>query len=138
MKLAKGDVISYHSKVANGYVEPLGSIELDVYHLGIYTGTSVIHFNEEIERVEEIPLEEFYSDEGLFCVPNYSKIYSDDDIVKRARERLGPRSFDIIRNNCEHFVYEVTEDNPRSPQAEYFKKRVKEKLKSIDFCHSFK
>lgn len=32
------------------------------------------------------------------------RVYSPEDTVQRARERIGEKQYDLVENNCEHFV----------------------------------
>lgn len=46
------------------------------------------------------------------------KSCSPEQIVSRARSRLGQTGYDLIRNNCEHFAYECVFGEKRSLQQE--------------------
>jgi hypothetical protein len=78
-------------------------------HHGIYTGDGkVVHYAGLIRSpwfgcVEEIPLECFSSGHDVFVVATPTPRFSADEIVRRARSRLGEARYSVLRNNCEHF-----------------------------------
>lgn len=87
------------------------------YHHGIFTGESVIHFGEGNSdtdlnspfdnKVAECSLEEFLKG-GVPEVRVYSRkekklLLPADEIVKRAKEKLGAEGYNFYSNNCEHF-----------------------------------
>ncbi|MGB0906762.1 MAG: lecithin retinol acyltransferase family protein [Maricaulaceae bacterium] len=86
-----------------------------VKHFGIATGYgTVIHTSRRFGRAEE-------SDFDVFCdgriptVMPYSHPLSGSEIVARARSRKGQR-YNVITNNCEHFITWVLEGKGRSSQ----------------------
>ena len=58
-----------------------------------------------------------------FSLAEKLKKFSAKKIVERARARLGETGYDILHNNCEHFVYECVFGQKRSPQIEEIQKR---------------
>ena len=53
--------------------------------------------------------------------------YSPDEIVRRARARLGETGYHLIHNNCEHFAYECVFGEKRSTQQEDALRRWKDR-----------
>lgn len=97
-------------------------------HHGLYIGNGkVIHykgFYEELKSgpVTEICLSEFGLDSGnhvgFFIEPHEHKIRSNEDIVAQARSRLGEKSYNLIWNNCEHFVHDCIYNENKSKQVD--------------------
>ena len=82
-------------------------------HYGVYIGNGkVIHFapleGQEISMengiIHESTLESFLNGRALQIDKNVEKRFSEDEIVKRARSRLGEKGYSLITNNCEHFA----------------------------------
>lgn len=100
-ELKKGDII---------YANRLGGL---YRHYGVFVGDdTVIHYSGQPEnfteaQIEKIELTDFMGDAKKVkkdnCKPRY---YSRDEIVERAYSKLntGKNEYDIVSNNCEHFV----------------------------------
>jgi len=76
-------------------------------HHGIYVGDGqVVHYAGRIRYaeglVEEIPLEAFARGRLEISVRTPTR-YEAEEIVRRARSRLGEHSYRLFSNNCEHF-----------------------------------
>jgi hypothetical protein len=77
-------------------------------HHGIYLGgAKVVHYSglasgPQSGPVEETDLQAFAAGKG-FSVKTYLNSYSQEEIVLRARSRLGESSYNVFNNNCEHF-----------------------------------
>ncbi len=76
-------------------------------HHGIYVGGNrVIHYRGWISTlhglVEEIPLAEFVGNRPYRVGRRPADRVHGVEIVRRARSRLGERSYSLLRNNCEH------------------------------------
>jgi hypothetical protein len=78
-------------------------------HHGIYVGNGrVIHYAGRIDYplglIEEVSLARFVGGRRrrIGRVPGES--LRSEDVVHRARSRLGERRYDLLRNNCEHFA----------------------------------
>jgi hypothetical protein len=93
-------------------------------HHGIYAGDGrVIHYGAlmyDIIRkpVEEVSLEQFAEGRPLFVVQHGETCLDVDEVIVRARSRLGEKRYRLFTNNCEHFVEWCLHDVARSFQAE--------------------
>ncbi|MCL2044175.1 MAG: lecithin retinol acyltransferase family protein [Treponema sp.] len=106
-------------------------------HYGVYTGNgTVIHYaplegNEisfENGIIHETTLEKFLGDRALKIDKNAEKMFSDEDIVLRARSRLGEKEYDLLKNNCEHFARWSVTGNSVSYQVENLPQRLSEAI----------
>jgi len=83
-------------------------------HHGIYSGGGrVIHYKKGGKKgIMEVPIQEFAEDvatRGLISKKIYIREHetrklSREDSLKRARERIGEAGWNLLSNNCEHFV----------------------------------
>jgi hypothetical protein len=93
-------------------------------HHGLYAGDHrVIHYGAlmyDIIRkpVEEVSLEQFAEGRPLFVVEHGEACLDVDQVICRARSRLGEKRYRLFTNNCEHFVEWCLHDVARSFQAE--------------------
>jgi len=93
-------------------------------HHGIYVGRSrVVHYAGLSRRwqsgpVEEVPLSRFISGRPLRIVAHPEPKYSPEEIVRRARSRLGENDYRLLTNNCEHFCNWCLRGVSRSAQVE--------------------
>ena len=96
-------------------------------HHGIYVGGGcVIHYAGLTNRrwrgpVEEISLAGFANGRPLRVRHDYS-LFDRDEVVTRARSRLGECRYRILTNNCEHFCAWVLRDDFRSAQVEQLRR----------------
>jgi len=101
-------------------VYPAGTVlSVTVYgvikHFGIATGYgTVIHASRRFGRVEETDLAAFCDGRRPRIIP-YAMPVSGSEIVARARSKRGQR-YNVLLNNCEHFMTWVTEGKGRSAQ----------------------
>ena len=51
-----------------------------------------------------------------------------DEIVRRAQSRLGETGYNILHNNCEHFVYDCAFGTPQSGWLEAARSELRKKL----------
>jgi hypothetical protein len=98
-------------------------------HHGIYAGRGrVIHYAGRIRyprgRIEEISLEDFTENRPVE-VGSVPDGFSAEDILRRARSRLGECSYDVLRNNCEHFCNWCQVGESRSRQVESLAKPMR-------------
>ena len=55
-------------------------------------------------------------------------MFPPDEIVDRARQRLGESGYDILHNNCEHFVNECVFGNHTSGFLQSVREKLRKKL----------
>jgi hypothetical protein len=103
-------------------------------HHGVYAGNGrVIHyggFNRLFvsRPVEEVSLEEFTLGRGLAVKPWVAPKYLGQEVVERARSRIGENRYRLLSNNCEHFTEWCVGGRSRSRQVEELTARVKSGL----------
>jgi hypothetical protein len=108
--------------------EPLPGSRLIVrrrayFHHGIYMGNGrVIHYAGWLRGtrglVEEVTLQEFTRGHPYRIGRMPPDRRAGEDIVRRARSRLGERRYNLLRNNCEHFCNWCQLGECRSEQVE--------------------
>jgi hypothetical protein len=91
-------------------------------HHGIYSGDGrVIHYAGGVRyqqgRIEEISLQDFVGNRSVYACRAPDSLRAED-IVRRARSRLGECRYDLFTNNCEHFCNWCQLGEPRSQQIE--------------------
>jgi hypothetical protein len=93
-------------------------------HHGIYVGDgNVVHYGAlmyDIIRkpVEEVSLSAFAEGRPVFVVTHAEAGFAADEVIRRARSRLGEKRYRLLSNNCEHFVEWCLHDLHRSFQVE--------------------
>lgn len=71
-------------------------------HHGLYLGLGfVIHY--DFSHVCIVTLEEFAKGQPIFTVNSPIK-YPPEEVMVRAMSRIGEEKYNLITNNCEHFV----------------------------------
>jgi Lecithin retinol acyltransferase len=98
-------------------------------HHGIYSGDGrVIHYAGRVRyqqgRIEEISLQDFVGNRPVYACRATGSLRAED-IVRRARSRLGECRYDLFTNNCEHFCNWCQLGEPRSPQIESLTRPVR-------------
>src|SRR6516164_6871893 len=93
------------------------------FHHGIYIGNDrVIHyagwFLGTRGLIEEVALEQFTEGPPYRIGRMPPNRHAGEDIVRRARSRLGERRYHLLRNNCEHFCNWCQLGECRSEQVE--------------------
>ncbi|NVE01252.1 lecithin retinol acyltransferase family protein [Massilia sp. BJB1822] len=92
-------------------------------HHGIYLGKdAVIHyagFTSGLSKgaIEITTLDEFCQGRGVEVILHRIRKWDADQTVARAYNRLGEDWYNLLLNNCEHFVYWCIEGAHRSPQV---------------------
>ena len=85
---------------------------LPVYtHHGVYVGDGqVIHYagnsgdpEADGEKIQTVTLEKFQAGRGFWIAPHPGSSLTSDQIVERARSRIGENGYSVFSNNCEHF-----------------------------------
>jgi Lecithin retinol acyltransferase len=93
-------------------------------HHGVYIGGGkVVHYAGFCRRwwpgpVEEVTLTRFAVGHTIRIVDHITRTYSPQEIVDRARSRVGERNYRLLTNNCEHFCNWCVSGYSRSAQAE--------------------
>lgn len=94
-------------------------------HHGIYVGDDkVIHYAGFADGfnsapVEQLSLDAFHENSGKFSVKRHGNAkFSPDIIVGRAASRLNENNYNLIWNNCEHFVNWCIYDQHQSHQID--------------------
>ena len=78
-------------------------------HHGVYVGHGrVVHYSGlsgawQRGPVEEVSLLRFANGYEVRIVDHLDPPYSPEEIVRRARSRLGENDYRVLTNNCEHF-----------------------------------
>lgn len=97
-------------------------------HHGLYAGNGcVIHYaglagGLRRRVVEEISLDEFARGNEV-RIGRVAPTFTADEVIRRARSRLGENRYRILSNNCEHFCEWCLHGDSRSVQAEALRKR---------------
>ena len=73
---------------------------------------------------------EYRLEDGLYLI-KHDKCLSAEDVVKRARSRLGENEYNVFYNNCEHFAMWCKTGISSSEQVEYFKDVMKDGAVSL-------
>jgi hypothetical protein len=93
-------------------------------HHGIYVGKfKVVHYSGLAHGllggpVEEVPLARFVSRQCVWVRPGTPSDFNVDEVISRARSRVGEDRYRMLTNNCEHFCEWCLRGRPRSLQVE--------------------
>jgi hypothetical protein len=93
-------------------------------HHGIYVGDgNVVHYGALIydvirKPVEEVSLECFAQKRPVFVVDHDETTLGAEEVIRRARSRLGEGSYRLLSNNCEHFCEWALHGEARSFQVD--------------------
>jgi HRAS-like suppressor 3 len=93
-------------------------------HHGIYVGRGMVVHYAGLSRflrsgpVEEVTLSRFSMGRAVRIIEYIDSKYSPEEIVLRARSRLGENQYQVLRNNCEHFCNWCISGCSRSTQVE--------------------
>ena len=93
-------------------------------HHGIYVGRGrVVHyggFSRGLHRgpVEEVSLSQFARGRSIWIRPWDVTAVSPEEVVHRARRRIGENRYRVLTNNCEHFCEWCISGAPRSYQVD--------------------
>lgn len=93
-------------------------------HHGIYLGGGrVIHYNARVYRfkrrpVEETGMPEFAEGRPVFVVDHAEPVHATEEVLQRARSRLGEDGYHLLDNNCEHLAEWCLHGVARSFQVE--------------------
>lgn len=113
---------------------PLGAhlvSERGIYtHHGIYVGNrEVIHYEGLADGIQSGPViissvESFARARGYSIRDYEDRVYSDLEVIERARSRLGENDYNVLFNNCEHFCVWCITGEHVSEQVEKGKRFV--------------
>ncbi|MGO8854961.1 MAG: lecithin retinol acyltransferase family protein [Steroidobacteraceae bacterium] len=93
-------------------------------HHGVYVGHGrVVHYSGssgfwQCGPVEEVSLSQFAVGHAVRVLDHLRSPYSPEEIVRRARARLGENDYRLLTNNCEHFCTWCISGVGRSAQVE--------------------
>lgn len=93
-------------------------------HHGIYVGEgNVVHYAGSTHGfvsgpIEEIPLDRFTCGRPIWASSSTSARFSCEEVIRRARSRVGENHYRLISNNCEHFCEWCLRGVHRSHQIE--------------------
>jgi len=93
-------------------------------HHGIYVGRGMVVHYAGLSRflhsgpVEEVTISRFSMGRAVRIIEYCESAYSPQEIVLRARSRLGENAYHVLRNNCEHFCNWCISGRSRSRQVE--------------------
>jgi hypothetical protein len=93
-------------------------------HHGIYVGGGRVVQYGGLSRglrrgpVEEVPLWQFAQGRTIWIRLHESKRLDRDEVVRRARLRLGENRYHLLTNNCEHFCEWCVRPEHRSYQVD--------------------
>jgi hypothetical protein len=97
---------------------------LGFLHHGIYVGEGkVVHYAGSTHGffsgpIEEIPLDRFTCGRPVWITCDTPANYAADEVILRARSRVGENHYRLISNNCEHFCEWCLRGVQRSYQIE--------------------
>jgi hypothetical protein len=93
-------------------------------HHGIYVGGGKVVQYSGLARslrggpIEEIMVEQFTDGHPLWRVDDQPNCFEGEEVVRRARSRLGETRYRLLTNNCEHFCWWCLCAQQRSYQVE--------------------
>jgi Lecithin retinol acyltransferase len=93
-------------------------------HHGIYVGRGMVVHYAGLSRflhpgpVEEVTMSRFSMGRPVRIIEHSESKYSPQEIIRRARSRLGENDYQVLRNNCEHFCNWCTSGRSHSTQVE--------------------
>ena len=93
-------------------------------HHGIYVGRGMVVHYSGLSRllhsgpVEEVTMRRFSMGRPIQIVRDRKSTYSPQEIVLRARSRLGESTYNVLKNNCEHVCNWCISDRSCSIQVE--------------------
>ena len=103
---------------------PLTTSRRGYTHHGVYVGDGrVVHYSGfsafwQCGPVEEVSLPRFSAGHAVRTVAHPRSVFSPEEIVRRARSRLGENDYRLLSNNCEHFCNWCLDGVSRSAQVE--------------------
>jgi hypothetical protein len=95
-------------------------------HHGIYVGDGkVVHYAGLVRGpfrgpIEEVSLAQFACGRSVWTRRANLPAFDPQEVIRRARSRVGENHYRILRNNCEHFCEWCLRGESRSYQVERF------------------
>jgi hypothetical protein len=108
-------------------------------HHGIYVGQGrVVHYAGFARGrfrgpVEEVSLTDFAQGRRIWTRWTDQPSYASEEVIRRARSRVGENQYELLRNNCEHFCEWCLRGAARSFQVERFFSSRKALLRLLMF-----
>ena len=93
-------------------------------HHGLYKGNNeVIHYaglsdNMDKGKIEITSYEDFSQNKNTYIKTHFIRVYNEKESIERAYSRLGEDEYNLVFNNCEHFVNWCIDGLARSEQVE--------------------
>ena len=93
-------------------------------HHGIYVGDGYVMHYSGMSRwwcagpVQEVSLTDFSGGRAIWVRPHLNPRFDAQEVIRRARSRLGEDCYRILSNNCEHFCEWCLQGKSRSRQVE--------------------
>ena len=95
-------------------------------HYGIYINENcVIHYDGKVDDmflremcIRKTTMDRFLAGKTEYYIDKSNSKFSNEEVVKRARQRLGEEKFNLIFNNCEHFAIWCKKDYKISRQVD--------------------
>ena len=112
--------------IGSHLISPRGIYE----HHGIYSGYgSVIHYGGLADGfssapIEAVSLKNFSKGEDVFVKIHHQPAFNPQEVLRRAKSRLGENAYDVFSNNCEHFCNWCIEGSHQSHQIDNLTKKV--------------
>src|SRR5262249_7163139 len=103
-------------------------------HHGVYAGNGrMIHYNGfsrifSSRPVEEGSLDQFTLGRGVTVKPWIAPKFTGNDVVERARSRMGENRYRLFSNNCEHFAEWCIGGRSHSQQVDALVTRWKKRV----------
>ena len=94
-------------------------------HYGIYINENcVIHYDGKIDDIflrdmciRETTMDRFLGGTSNYYIDNRNALFNNEEVVQRAREKIGEEKFNLAAHNCEHFAMWCKTGEPRSKQV---------------------
>src|ERR1700722_20375167 len=95
-------------------------------HHGIYVGDGkVVHYAGLARgwlrgRIQEVSLSQFAYGRSVWARSSDLPVFAAEEVIRRARSRVGENRYRVLSNNCEHFCEWCLRGESRSYQVECF------------------
>jgi hypothetical protein len=122
-ELSRGDLLLASNELPPSGVHVI-SRRRGYLHHGIYVGDGkVVHYGGLAWGLRRGPLEEtsfsrFSLGQPVWIRRGHATCFAREEVVRRARSRLGEDRYRVLTNNCEHFCEWCLRGEPRSYQVD--------------------